>query len=46
MWDEEDLPEAARDLTEAAWSRPLDEVGDLLRWLGTTPRRSRWTSHG
>ncbi|MFD3665407.1 hypothetical protein ACFWVF_33230 [Streptomyces sp. NPDC058659] len=33
MWEEEDLPEAARDLTEAAWSRPLEEVADLLRWL-------------
>ncbi|WP_411109778.1 hypothetical protein [Streptomyces sp. c-19] len=33
MWDEEDLPEAARDLTEAAWSRPLEEVAELLRWL-------------
>ena len=33
MWDEDDLPEAARDLTEAAWSRPLEEVADLLRWL-------------
>ncbi|RSS59953.1 hypothetical protein [Streptomyces sp. WAC01280] len=33
MWDEDDLPEAARDLTEAAWSRPLEEVAELLRWL-------------
>ncbi|MFB7587638.1 hypothetical protein [Streptomyces sp. NPDC056169] len=33
MWDGDDLPEAARDLTEAAWSRPLEEVAELLRWL-------------
>ncbi|MFE1550761.1 hypothetical protein [Streptomyces sp. NPDC058718] len=33
MWDEEDLPQAARDLTEAAWSRPLEEAAELLRWL-------------
>ncbi|MFE2559270.1 hypothetical protein ACFXGT_25220 [Streptomyces sp. NPDC059352] len=33
MWDEDDLPEASRDLTEAAWSRPLEEVAELLRWL-------------
>ncbi|MDV5149011.1 hypothetical protein R1T08_33965 [Streptomyces sp. SBC-4] len=33
MWDEDALPEAARDLTEAAWSRPLEEVAELLRWL-------------
>ncbi|MFE4618493.1 hypothetical protein ACFRJ7_20570 [Streptomyces sp. NPDC056747] len=33
MWDEEDLPQAARELTEAAWSRPLEEAAELLRWL-------------
>ncbi|GAA2598585.1 hypothetical protein GCM10010304_52640 [Streptomyces roseoviolaceus] len=33
MWEEENFPEASRDLTEAAWSRPLEEVLDLLAWL-------------
>ncbi|MFF8606236.1 helix-turn-helix domain-containing protein [Streptomyces sp. NPDC015346] len=33
LWEEENFPEAARELTEAAWSRPLEEVGELLRWL-------------
>ncbi|MFF7313444.1 helix-turn-helix domain-containing protein [Streptomyces sp. NPDC008137] len=33
MWEEESFPEASRDLTEAAWSRPLDEVLDLMTWL-------------
>ncbi|MBT2443833.1 hypothetical protein J7E93_27795 [Streptomyces sp. ISL-36] len=33
MWEDESFPEAARDLTEAAWSRPLDEVVELLHWL-------------
>ncbi|MFE6058192.1 helix-turn-helix domain-containing protein [Streptomyces sp. NPDC056431] len=33
LWEEENFPEAGRDLTEAAWSRPLDEVAELLVWL-------------
>ncbi|MFE5834626.1 helix-turn-helix domain-containing protein [Streptomyces sp. NPDC056488] len=33
MTEDEDFPEAARELTEASWSRPLDEVAELLRWL-------------
>ena len=33
MWEEENFPEAARDLTEAAWTRPLHEVIDLMDWL-------------
>ncbi|MEU7634743.1 MULTISPECIES: helix-turn-helix domain-containing protein [unclassified Streptomyces] len=33
MWKEEEFPEAARDLTEAAWVRPLDEVAALVDWL-------------
>lgn len=33
MWEEENFPEASRDLTEAAWARPLAEVLDLMRWL-------------
>ncbi|MEU3691775.1 hypothetical protein [Streptomyces narbonensis] len=33
MWDEEELSEAARDLAEAAWARPLDEARELLRWM-------------
>ncbi|WP_143668867.1 MULTISPECIES: helix-turn-helix domain-containing protein [unclassified Streptomyces] len=39
MWEEENFPEASRDLTEAAWSRPLDEVLDLMAWL--SGRRDR-----
>ncbi|MFF3773896.1 helix-turn-helix domain-containing protein [Streptomyces sp. NPDC002232] len=33
LWEEEDDAEAARHLTEAAWSRPLDDVAALLHWL-------------
>ncbi|MFF8277205.1 helix-turn-helix domain-containing protein [Streptomyces lateritius] len=33
MWEEENFPEVARELTEAAWARPLEEVAELLRWL-------------
>ncbi|MEU3746415.1 MULTISPECIES: hypothetical protein [Streptomyces] len=33
MWEEGNTPEAARELTEAAWSRPLGEVTLLLGWL-------------
>ncbi|MGW8763086.1 helix-turn-helix domain-containing protein [Streptomyces sp. NPDC055815] len=33
LWEEEDLPGAARELTEAAWSRPLEEAAELLGWL-------------
>ncbi|MFE5596823.1 helix-turn-helix domain-containing protein [Streptomyces sp. NPDC056549] len=36
MWEQEDLPDAARSLTEAAWSRPLEDVAELLRWLRET----------
>ncbi|NUQ98074.1 MAG: hypothetical protein HOY79_16510 [Streptomyces sp.] len=33
MWEEGSFPEATRELTEAAWARPVDEVVDLVRWL-------------
>ncbi|MGW8554280.1 helix-turn-helix domain-containing protein [Streptomyces tubercidicus] len=33
MWEEENFPEATRDLTEAAWARPLDEVVEIMKWL-------------
>ncbi|MGW1211022.1 helix-turn-helix domain-containing protein [Streptomyces sp. NPDC002499] len=33
MWEDENFPEATRELTEAAWARPVDDVVDLLRWL-------------
>ncbi|MFF0434520.1 helix-turn-helix domain-containing protein [Streptomyces sp. NPDC004327] len=33
MWEAEDFSESARELTEAAWSRPVGEAGELLRWL-------------
>ncbi|MFH8628090.1 helix-turn-helix domain-containing protein [Streptomyces vietnamensis] len=33
MWEEERFPEAARELTEAAWSRPVGEVIELSDWL-------------
>ncbi|WP_218779483.1 hypothetical protein, partial [Streptomyces sp. NRRL B-24572] len=33
MWEEERFPEAARELTEAAWSRPVEEVIELSDWL-------------
>ncbi|MEU0401313.1 helix-turn-helix domain-containing protein [Streptomyces sp. NPDC006197] len=33
LWDEDDFPGAARELAEAAWSRPLEEVRELLGWL-------------
>lgn len=33
LWEEERFPEAARELTEAAWSRPLEDVVNLLKWL-------------
>ncbi|MFE6743354.1 hypothetical protein [Streptomyces tubercidicus] len=33
MWEEENFPEATRDLTEAAWARPFDEVVELVDWL-------------
>ncbi|MES9810096.1 helix-turn-helix domain-containing protein [Streptomyces cinereoruber] len=33
MTEAEDFPEVARELTEAAASRPLEEVVELLRWL-------------
>lgn len=33
MWGEENFPEATRELTEAAWARPVDEAVDLVRWL-------------
>ncbi|MFJ5078609.1 helix-turn-helix domain-containing protein [Streptomyces sp. NPDC088553] len=36
LWGEENFPEASRDLTEAAWSRPLDEVTELLNWVKET----------
>ncbi|MFF5923518.1 hypothetical protein ACFY8C_35155 [Streptomyces flavochromogenes] len=36
LWEAENFPEASRDLTEAAWSRPLDEVTELLHWLKET----------
>ncbi|MER7948062.1 helix-turn-helix domain-containing protein [Streptomyces sp. NPDC096079] len=34
MWEEEMLPEASRELTEAAWSRSLEDVVHLTHWLG------------
>ncbi|MGA5215512.1 hypothetical protein ACPCAE_05455 [Streptomyces cinereoruber] len=33
MTEAEDFSEVARELIEAAWSRPLDEAAELLRWL-------------
>ncbi|MFC9592484.1 helix-turn-helix domain-containing protein [Streptomyces sp. NPDC056944] len=36
LWDEEDAAEAAKQLTEAAWSRSLDDVAALLHWLDGT----------
>ncbi|MEU6986013.1 helix-turn-helix domain-containing protein [Streptomyces sp. NPDC046324] len=33
MWEEELFPEAAKELTEAASARPLEEVLDLMNWL-------------
>ncbi|WP_055601763.1 helix-turn-helix domain-containing protein [Streptomyces aureus] len=33
LWEEENFPEASRELTEAAWSRPLGELVRLLGWL-------------
>ncbi|MCX4984169.1 hypothetical protein [Streptomyces sp. NBC_00572] len=36
LWEEESFPEASRDLTEAAWSRPLDELGGFLDWVKET----------
>jgi transcriptional regulator with XRE-family HTH domain len=33
MWEEENFPEATRELTEAAWSRPVEEAVELVRWL-------------
>ncbi|WP_432123456.1 helix-turn-helix domain-containing protein [Streptomyces sp. S1] len=33
MAEVEDFPEVARELTEAAASRPLEEAAELLRWL-------------
>ncbi|MGW2416178.1 helix-turn-helix domain-containing protein [Streptomyces tubercidicus] len=33
MWEEENFPEATRDLTEAAWARSLDEVVEIMKWL-------------
>ncbi|WP_369147174.1 hypothetical protein [Streptomyces sp. R44] len=33
LWEEEDFPGAARELTEAAWSRPLEQATELLYWL-------------
>ena len=40
MWEADEFAEAARELTEAAWSRPLAEAAELLHWLAETePRR-------
>ncbi|WP_306329326.1 helix-turn-helix domain-containing protein [Streptomyces venezuelae] len=36
LWEEEDFPEASRELTEAAWSRPLAEAVELLDWVKET----------
>ncbi|MGW3952962.1 hypothetical protein ACWEKM_19035 [Streptomyces sp. NPDC004752] len=36
MWGEENFPEATRELTEAAWSRPVDELVELSLWLMET----------
>ncbi|MFF0478155.1 helix-turn-helix domain-containing protein [Streptomyces sp. NPDC004284] len=33
LWEEDDFPGAARELTEAAWGRPLAEATELLDWL-------------
>ncbi|MFJ8669436.1 helix-turn-helix domain-containing protein [Streptomyces sp. NPDC093600] len=33
MWEEENFPEVARELTEAAWSRPLEDIVELVDWL-------------
>ncbi|WP_185921953.1 helix-turn-helix transcriptional regulator [Streptomyces sp. WAC06614] len=33
MWEDGDFSAAARDLTEAAWARPPEEVLDLADWL-------------
>ncbi|MFE0777161.1 helix-turn-helix domain-containing protein [Streptomyces sp. NPDC058861] len=33
LWEESNTPEVARELTEVAWSRSLEEVAELLLWL-------------
>ncbi|MEV6331073.1 helix-turn-helix domain-containing protein [Streptomyces sp. NPDC051909] len=33
LWEAEEFAEAGRELTEAAWARPLEEAGELLEWL-------------
>lgn len=33
LWVEEEFAEAARDLTEAAWGRSVEEAVDLVAWL-------------
>jgi predicted nucleic acid-binding Zn-ribbon protein len=33
MWEEESFAEATREMTEAAWARPLHEVVGLFNWL-------------
>ncbi|MEU7027841.1 helix-turn-helix transcriptional regulator [Streptomyces sp. NPDC046275] len=38
LWEAEEFAEAGRELTEAAWTRPLGEAGELLAWLGDSGR--------
>ncbi|WP_370415471.1 helix-turn-helix domain-containing protein [Streptomyces fradiae] len=38
LWEAEEFAEAGRELTEAAWARPLEEVGALLEWLRSSGR--------
>ncbi|MET8506998.1 helix-turn-helix transcriptional regulator [Streptomyces sp. NPDC004787] len=38
LWEAEEFAEAGRELTEAAWTRPLEEAAELLAWLGDSGR--------